>query len=175
MLGPHAASAGAADVTMGEAEEEDDADVDVVDAEEEEEDDEEADEEAGEAVVLEAAAVEAKFETSATEAASDATMAETSTSAAPPISSMSASAELGTLRDFLGISMEDVEATHEEVCSEPYKKSVREVMGTTGVIPDEYWAGLQRLQTWLSPVIAYSSSYRRPHCRQQAWRASPRP
>ena len=56
-------------------------------------------------------------------------------------------ATLSTLRDFLGIAMEDVYSVHEKLCSDAYVKSVREVMGTSGIIPDEYWEGLTKLQT----------------------------
>ena len=56
------------------------------------------------------------------------------------------SAELAKLRDFLGIAMDDVYPAHESACSESYLSSVREVMGTSGIIPDEYWDGLGRLR-----------------------------
>lgn len=53
--------------------------------------------------------------------------------------------ELATLRDFLSLEMATVEAVHQELCAPSYRKSVREVMGTTGIIPDEYWEGLTTL------------------------------
>jgi len=55
-------------------------------------------------------------------------------------------AELSKLRDFLGIRMDDVYDVHEELCSPAYRNSVQQVMGTTGIIPDEYWEGLTRLR-----------------------------
>eukprot|EP00965_Chrysotila_dentata_P175322 5787394-Pleurochrysis_carterae.AAC.4 len=39
-----------------------------------------------------------------------------------------------------------VSDVHAEVCGPAYRNSVREVMGTTGRIPDEYWDGLAKLQ-----------------------------
>ena len=54
--------------------------------------------------------------------------------------------QLATLRGFLDIQMEQVYDAHAEVCSPAYRNSVREVMGVTGIIPDEYWDGLQKLR-----------------------------
>jgi len=56
------------------------------------------------------------------------------------------SKNLAELRDFLGLDMEQVSDVHAEVCGPAYRNSVREVMGTTGRIPDEYWDGLAKLQ-----------------------------
>ena len=53
---------------------------------------------------------------------------------------------LSSLRDLLGLEMSQVQAAHEEVCSEAYSKSVKEVMGAGGVVPDEYWDGLATLR-----------------------------
>jgi len=55
-------------------------------------------------------------------------------------------AKLAALRDFLSLDMEQVYSKHEEICSGAYRNSVREVMGVTGIIPDEYWDGLGRLR-----------------------------
>lgn len=55
-------------------------------------------------------------------------------------------ATLTTLRDFLSLGMDDVSAAHEKACGPAYRNSVREVMGGTGVIPDEYWEGLAMLR-----------------------------
>uniref|UniRef100_A0A7S0J369 Uncharacterized protein n=1 Tax=Calcidiscus leptoporus TaxID=127549 RepID=A0A7S0J369_9EUKA len=56
------------------------------------------------------------------------------------------SALLAELRNFLGLAMEQVHGVHALVCSDTYRASVREVMGVTGRIPDEYWEGLAKLQ-----------------------------
>lgn len=42
--------------------------------------------------------------------------------------------------------MDDVSEAHATVCAPAYQKSVREVMGVSGIIPDEYWEGLSRLR-----------------------------
>lgn len=55
-------------------------------------------------------------------------------------------AQLAQLRDFLEIDMADVYPAHEQLCSPAYAKSVREVMGVSGIIPDEYWDGLAKLR-----------------------------
>jgi len=59
------------------------------------------------------------------------------------------SAELATLRAFLDIDLAQVYDLHERTCAPAYQKSVQEVMGTTGIIPDEYWEGLEALRTRL--------------------------
>jgi len=59
------------------------------------------------------------------------------------------SAQLASLRDFLSLDMASVESVHQKLCAPSYRKSVREVMGTTGIIPDEYWEGLATLRTRL--------------------------
>lgn len=50
------------------------------------------------------------------------------------------------MRGLLSLVMTDVADVHDEVCAPAYRKSVREVMGTTGIIPDEYWEGLTVLR-----------------------------
>jgi len=55
-------------------------------------------------------------------------------------------AQLAQLRDFLGLEMSDVYEMHEAECSGAYRNSVREVMGVSGIIPDEYWDGLDKLR-----------------------------
>jgi hypothetical protein len=42
--------------------------------------------------------------------------------------------------------MSDVYEMHEAECSGAYRNSVREVMGVSGIIPDEYWDGLDKLR-----------------------------
>jgi len=54
--------------------------------------------------------------------------------------------KLAKLRDFLGLEMEAVQPVHEELCAPTYRDSVRQVMGTSGAIPDEYWDGLTTLR-----------------------------
>jgi len=58
-------------------------------------------------------------------------------------------ATLAELREFLGLSKEQVYDAHARVCSDTYRKSVNEVMGVAGRIPDEYFEGLEKLQTRL--------------------------
>jgi hypothetical protein len=57
--------------------------------------------------------------------------------------------KLSKLRDFLSIEMATIHPIHEELCAPAYLNSVREVMGTSGIIPDEYWDGLTQLQSRL--------------------------
>ncbi len=57
---------------------------------------------------------------------------------------------LAELRDFLDLDADAVAPVHAEVCSPAYAKSVREVMGTSGIIPTEYWEGLDTLRTRLA-------------------------
>jgi len=54
--------------------------------------------------------------------------------------------DLGQMRALLGLEMSDVADVHDEVCAPAYRTSVREVMGSTGIIPDEYWEGLTVLR-----------------------------
>jgi len=62
------------------------------------------------------------------------------------IMSEAQAAELAALRSFLSIEMSDVYPAHEAACAGAYAKSVREVMGVSGIIPDEYWDGLAQLR-----------------------------
>jgi len=55
--------------------------------------------------------------------------------------------ELAKLRAFLSLEMDDVYDAHEEMCSGAYRNSVREVMGSSGIIPDEYYEGLEALRS----------------------------
>ena len=54
--------------------------------------------------------------------------------------------KLEKMRAFLSIEAAEVYPIHEKLCSDSYLTSVKEVMGTTGIIPDEYWEGLTKLQ-----------------------------
>jgi len=66
---------------------------------------------------------------------------------------------LTVLREFLGLDISDVYDAHADVCSGAYKSSVTEVMGAAGgVIPDEYFEGLETLRTrlGLSPETSQS-------------------
>lgn len=56
---------------------------------------------------------------------------------------------LGSLRTFLELDDGVTEPIHTEVCAASYAGSVKEVMGTTGIILDEYWDGLEKLQARL--------------------------
>ena len=58
------------------------------------------------------------------------------------------SAQLATLRTFLGLELSDapVAAAHEEAFGEAYGDSCKQVLGVSGTIPDEYFDGLDRLR-----------------------------
>ncbi|KAG8470419.1 hypothetical protein KFE25_008840 [Diacronema lutheri] len=58
---------------------------------------------------------------------------------------------LAQLRSALQLSGDDVEATHIKECAQSYRVSVQELIASssTGVILDEYWAGLEKLQARL--------------------------
>jgi hypothetical protein len=56
------------------------------------------------------------------------------------------SAELSTLRDFLGLDAAAVAAAHEKACGEAYADSCKQVMGVSGNVPEEYFEGLLRLR-----------------------------
>jgi len=67
---------------------------------------------------------------------------------------------LDALRTFLGLSDGVTEPIHVEVCSASYAGSVKEVMGSTGIILDEYWEGLVKLQARLRlPEIVAEEIY----------------
>ena len=55
-------------------------------------------------------------------------------------------AELLKLREFVSLTFDQVEPMHAEACSKSYATSVKEMMGTTGAIPEEYWEGLTKLR-----------------------------
>jgi len=66
------------------------------------------------------------------------------------------SAELAALRAFLGLDLSQVADAHEATCGATYANSCKEVMGVSGNIPDEYFAGLDKLRERLAltPEVA---------------------
>jgi len=54
--------------------------------------------------------------------------------------------KIRALRDFLGLSFDDVEPAHAKSCSAAYAKSVQDVIGGSGAIPEEYFDGLESLR-----------------------------
>mmetsp|Transcript_88906 Transcript_88906/g.133294 ORF Transcript_88906/g.133294 Transcript_88906/m.133294 type:complete len:1093 (-) Transcript_88906:1536-4814(-) len=54
--------------------------------------------------------------------------------------------KLNEIRIFLSLKWENVQSIH-DITSEPiFKKSVLEAMGATGIIPSNYWEGLEKLR-----------------------------
>jgi len=54
--------------------------------------------------------------------------------------------KLNKIRIFLSLKWENVQSIH-DITSEPiFKKSVLEAMGATGIIPSNYWEGLEKLR-----------------------------
>jgi hypothetical protein len=58
-------------------------------------------------------------------------------------------ATLASLRELLGIAMEDVYEVHVNTFGESYKKGIKEALGTTGVIREEFRAPLEDLRSRL--------------------------
>lgn len=54
--------------------------------------------------------------------------------------------DMFVLREFLGLTMEDVAPIHKACMSPVYEQSVTEAMGPTGIMLDEYRNGLERLR-----------------------------
>ena len=54
-------------------------------------------------------------------------------------------ATLQSLREFLGISEEDIYEIHMRYFGEAYKKAIKEALGSTGVIREEFRAPLEDL------------------------------
>ncbi|CAM9168786.1 unnamed protein product [Chrysoparadoxa australica] len=63
---------------------------------------------------------------------------------------------LDNLQAYLAIDQEVVDGLHQLVCSPQYRKSVVESMGSTGVIPQEFKEGLEKLRVrlGLTPKVA---------------------
>ena len=60
------------------------------------------------------------------------------------------SAQLASLRAFLGLELPQVADAHEDLCGGTYADSVKQVMGVSGNIPDEYFEGLTKLRERLA-------------------------
>lgn len=57
---------------------------------------------------------------------------------------------LFVIRQYLGLSSEDVASVHRDCCGSVYEQSVSEAMGATGIMLDEYRQGLERLRNRLA-------------------------
>lgn len=47
---------------------------------------------------------------------------------------------------FLDLSYVNVQIIHDTVCEPIFKKSIQEAMGSTGIVPSNYWEGLEKLR-----------------------------
>jgi hypothetical protein len=64
--------------------------------------------------------------------------------------------KLEELREFVGLTAEQVYDIHDTECKDMYQSAVKEVIGTSGAVPEAYWQGLEKLRERLtfSPVVA---------------------
>lgn len=53
---------------------------------------------------------------------------------------------LDQIRIFLGLSYSNVQTIHDTICEPIFKKSVQEAMGASGIVPSNYWEGLEKLR-----------------------------
>ena len=53
---------------------------------------------------------------------------------------------LDLIRNFLDLSFVNVQTIHDTLCEPIFKKSVREAMGASGIVPSNYWEGLEKLR-----------------------------
>lgn len=53
---------------------------------------------------------------------------------------------LDDLRLFLGLSYINVQTIHDTICEPIFKKSIQEAMGASGIVPSNYWEGLEKLR-----------------------------
>jgi len=54
--------------------------------------------------------------------------------------------ELENLRKFLSLTWNDVQQFHDVLAAPMYRKSLSEALGATGIIPKNYWEGLENLR-----------------------------
>uniref|UniRef100_A0A7S0Y213 Uncharacterized protein n=1 Tax=Hemiselmis andersenii TaxID=464988 RepID=A0A7S0Y213_HEMAN len=54
--------------------------------------------------------------------------------------------ELENFRKFLSLRWVDVQEFHDSLSEIPYQKSINEALGATGIIPKNYWEGLENLR-----------------------------
>jgi hypothetical protein len=50
------------------------------------------------------------------------------------------------IRLFLGLSYINVQNIHDTICEPIFKKSIQEAMGSSGIVPSNYWDGLEKLR-----------------------------
>jgi len=62
------------------------------------------------------------------------------------IPSQKESNELGELRKFLSLEWKAIQLYHDQCGEQIYRKSVLEAMGATGIIPKNYWEGLENVR-----------------------------
>jgi len=53
---------------------------------------------------------------------------------------------LDQIRVFLDLSFKNVQTIHYTVCEPIFKKSMQEAMGASGIVPSNYWEGLEKLR-----------------------------
>jgi len=53
---------------------------------------------------------------------------------------------LDQIRNFLDLSYSNVQTIHDTICEPIFKKSVQEAMGASGIVPSNYWEGLEKLR-----------------------------
>ena len=53
---------------------------------------------------------------------------------------------LDEIRIFLDLSYSNVQTIHDTLCEPIFKKSIQEAMGASGIVPSNYWEGLEKLR-----------------------------
>jgi hypothetical protein len=53
---------------------------------------------------------------------------------------------LDIIRIFLDLSYTNVQTIHDTICEPIFKKSIQEAMGASGIVPSNYWEGLEKLR-----------------------------
>ena len=54
--------------------------------------------------------------------------------------------KLDKIRLFLDLTYTNVQTIHDTVCEPIFKKSIQEAMGASGIVPSNYWEGLEKLR-----------------------------
>mmetsp|Transcript_67168 Transcript_67168/g.98279 ORF Transcript_67168/g.98279 Transcript_67168/m.98279 type:complete len:1088 (+) Transcript_67168:74-3337(+) len=54
--------------------------------------------------------------------------------------------KLDQIRIFLDLSFINVQTIHDTLCEPIFKKSIQEAMGASGIVPSNYWDGLEKLR-----------------------------
>jgi len=68
---------------------------------------------------------------------------------------------LDEIRIFLDLSYSNVQTIHDTLCEPIFKKSIQEAMGASGIVPSNYWEGLEKLRKrlWLTEEKAKEVFY----------------